>query len=371
MLITTERPIIIIHPDEKLRTKLFLPPKKERTAEGGLRTIGYFKHNYKGVIFEKVNICAESAVHTMRITNNDPQISWFICDTDNNPVKPAPHAIQKEIGEYFLKISSRSYDSLFKCHASPPVSLPLITIITVVLNGGKTLEQTIKSVINQTYPNVEYIIIDGGSTDGTLDILKKYNGQIDYWVSEPDNGLYDAINKGVSLSSGGWIYSLGADDVMFNCLSEISKNIRNSNTIYYGNVFLKKKKEIYAGKFSSYRLLYYNISHQSIFYPRKIFKFYKYNTLYPILADYELNIRCHGDNSFSFEYMPFLIAEYDDIHGLSSNNTDEQFYTDRKEIIKTNFSLVHYILFSIRHRIAIIFNILKIKNIFKKIFYIS
>lgn len=88
----------------------------------------------------------------------------------------------------------------------------LVTIITVVFNGEKYLEETILSVINQTYNNVEYIIIDGGSTDGTLEIIGKYENAIDYWVSEPDQGIYDAMNKGISLSLGKYIGLINSDD---------------------------------------------------------------------------------------------------------------------------------------------------------------
>lgn len=90
--------------------------------------------------------------------------------------------------------------------------LPLITVITVVFNAGETLEKAILSVINQSYCNVEFIVIDGGSTDDSLDIIKKYQHAIDYWVSESDAGIYDAWNKGVRLASGDWIAFLGADD---------------------------------------------------------------------------------------------------------------------------------------------------------------
>ena len=89
---------------------------------------------------------------------------------------------------------------------------PMISIITVVFNGEKYLEQTIQSVINQTYDNVEYILIDGGSTDGTVDIIKKYGVQIDYWISESDSGIYDAWNKGLSLATGDIIGFCNADD---------------------------------------------------------------------------------------------------------------------------------------------------------------
>lgn len=89
---------------------------------------------------------------------------------------------------------------------------PLVTVITVTLNGQKHLEQTIRSVIDQNYDNIEYLILDGGSTDGTLDIIRKFEGRIDYWLSEPDRGIYDAMNKGIGLARGELIALLNADD---------------------------------------------------------------------------------------------------------------------------------------------------------------
>jgi len=92
---------------------------------------------------------------------------------------------------------------------------PLITVVTVVYNGEQFLEETIQSVISQTYDNVEYIIIDGGSTDSTLDIIKKYKHAIDYWLSEKDKGIYDAMNKGICCATGHFIGLLNADDLMY------------------------------------------------------------------------------------------------------------------------------------------------------------
>ena len=89
---------------------------------------------------------------------------------------------------------------------------PLLTVITAVFNGDKNLENTIKSIISQTYDKIEYIIIDGGSTDRSVDIIKKYADQIDYWISERDNGISDAFNKGVKLAKGDYINFQGDGD---------------------------------------------------------------------------------------------------------------------------------------------------------------
>jgi len=94
-------------------------------------------------------------------------------------------------------------------------NLPLISVITVTLNSKKFLQQSINSVLNQSYKNYELIIVDGQSTDGTLDIIKKNNSKIDYWISEKDNGFSDAVNKGIKLSRGSIISILNSDDIFY------------------------------------------------------------------------------------------------------------------------------------------------------------
>ena len=89
---------------------------------------------------------------------------------------------------------------------------PTISIITVSYNSKNVIEETILSVINQTYEKIEYIIIDGGSTDGTIDIIKKYENQITHWISEPDFGIYDAMNKGIGLANGNWVNFMNCGD---------------------------------------------------------------------------------------------------------------------------------------------------------------
>jgi glycosyltransferase involved in cell wall biosynthesis len=204
---------------------------------------------------------------------------------------------------------------------------PLITIVTVVYNGVLTLEKSILSVISQSYKNIEYIIVDGGSTDGTIDIIKKYQYKISFWVSEPDNGIYDAMNKAVAKSSGDWIYFLGADDLMFNCIHEIVPNFE-SGTLMYGDVIFKKNQKRLYGKFNSFKFIIHNLPHQALFYPRGVFDKYKYEDKYIYLADYYLNLLCWYDKSFKLKYIPRLIAEYNDL-GVSSVKYDVNFINDR------------------------------------------
>ena len=114
---------------------------------------------------------------------------------------------------------------------------PLITIITVVYNNQENIEETILSVINQSYDNIEYLIIDGGSSDNTVDIIKKYNNSIDYWISEKDNGIYDAINKGIKLAEGEIISILHSDDIYYD----------NQTLLRVVEIFEEKKIDIVYG----------------------------------------------------------------------------------------------------------------------------
>ncbi len=153
---------------------------------------------------------------------------------------------------------------------------PLITIITIVFNGEKFLEDAIKSVINQTYDNIEYIIIDGNSKDGTLDIIKKYESKIDLWISEPDEGIYDAMNKGIGLANGEVIGLLNADDYYeSDSLEKIQKkHITDSADIYYGNMIVVKQrtKEMIEKRYPNFKKLYFGmyLNHPATFVKKEV-----------------------------------------------------------------------------------------------------
>jgi glycosyltransferase involved in cell wall biosynthesis len=224
-------------------------------------------------------------------------------------------------------------------YSSP--NTPLISIIIVVLNGKKDIQKAIQSVVEQSYHNIEFIVIDGGSTDGTLEILSKYNDQIDFWISEKDSGIYDAMNKALQFSNGEWILFLGADDVLVNCLEEVTKHFTNSNYIYYGDVYWKGFHELYAGEFSAWKITQSNICQQAIFYPRDVFKYYQFNPRYKVCADHYLNLQCYSDNRFNFSYLPIMIAIYSN-EGFSTGNTDKIFAKDVRALVKERFKAKIY-----------------------------
>jgi glycosyltransferase involved in cell wall biosynthesis len=219
---------------------------------------------------------------------------------------------------------------------------PLISVIIVVLNRITTLENSIKSVVNQQYNNVELIIIDGGSSDGSLDIIRSYDHYIDYWTSEPDSGVYHAMNKGAGLACGEWLYFLGSDDILLDCLHKVAHCLIDNKTVYYGDVYLPTSHRLADGKFDYYKLMTKNIPHQATFYPRGVFKNYLYNTTYFSSADYDLNLRCYCDKNISYAYIPILIAIYEDTSGLSTLRLDMRFEEDFLGILKQNFPRLQY-----------------------------
>ncbi|MEN8265064.1 MAG: glycosyltransferase family 2 protein [Nitrospirota bacterium] len=177
---------------------------------------------------------------------------------------------------------------------------PLVSIVTIVFNGEKTLEKTIQSVLGQTYENIEHIIIDGGSTDGTLKIIRQYNDKIAYWLSEPDNGIYDAMNKGVSLATGEWINFMNVGDTFYE--PDTVKKVFSSNygkaDIIYGN-----NEIIYGSELSVIRKALditelwkgMIVNHQSMFVKTSLMQKHPFNLDYKIGADYNFIYSAYMD----------------------------------------------------------------------------
>jgi glycosyltransferase involved in cell wall biosynthesis len=187
-----------------------------------------------------------------------------------------------------------------------------ISIITVCYNSSKTIEETIFSVANQTYKNIEYIIVDGNSKDNTLAVIKKYENKVSKWISEPDKGLYDAMNKGIEMASGDLIGILNSDDT-FNSNTVIEEifNFHKQNNIEasVGNIMQHKENgkivRLYSSKFWSPEKLKIGFMppHPSIFFKKELFdKFGNYDLGFKIGADYELITRFFLKNKIIWKY---------------------------------------------------------------------
>jgi glycosyltransferase involved in cell wall biosynthesis len=174
---------------------------------------------------------------------------------------------------------------------------PLVTIITAVFNGEKHLENTIKSVINQAYKNIEYLIIDGNSSDNTVEIIEKYNQKIDFWISEPDNGIYEAFNKGLLYATGDYIGFINSDDWYEpNSIEKIVLELKPYPAIYCGNMNLCGSKDgakIMIHKSRPDRLFQtMRIAHPATFVSRHIFNTIGgFSTDYKIAGDYDFLLR--------------------------------------------------------------------------------
>jgi glycosyltransferase involved in cell wall biosynthesis len=226
---------------------------------------------------------------------------------------------------------------------------PLVSIITVVFNGEKYLEETIQSVINQSYSNIEYIVIDGGSSDRTINIIKKYEDNISLWKTKKDAGIYDAMNKGLSFANGDWLNFMNAGDsfVSDNSVANFMKYSNLDKSLIFSDVLLIDDKgagkKIVQNGFKKY-FFYRNICHQSVFYNyKKLKKVLFYNLKYMIAADFDLLLRIYIEDipNFSIKNNRADVKYLDG--GLSSLSCIER-VDERRDILKANLSY-----FSIEH----------------------
>lgn len=226
------------------------------------------------------------------------------------------------------------------------MNIPKITIVTVTYNCKDELEKTILSVINQNYQNIEYIIIDGASTDGTLDLIQKYKNNITKVVSEPDKGIYDAMNKAISLATGQWINFLNAGDIYANnnvisnlfYLTDIPSKIKilygqtkliyqNSKCKFHNTAKLDEIKKVIS-KYQPY-------THQAVFYEISNKADCLFNLKYRICADYDVACRYWKKYGIdAYLYNPTIICYYKAYDGVSTNPLNKKILRKEHILIK-------------------------------------
>lgn len=225
------------------------------------------------------------------------------------------------------------------------INSPKISIGVVVYNGAEHIRSVLDSVVRQSYKNIELIVVDGNSQDGTQEILKEYASHISVLVSEPDKGIYDAMNKVCSLATGDWLIFLGCDDVLFDMLGNMSEKMSDPDAVYYGDAVFLSSGDIYGGKFSKYRLAQMNFCHQSIFYPRSVYKNYAYSLDYKWLADYAYNLKLVG-LKIPFVYVSEVVSKYNDKGGSSQGDTE--FENIKISLVKSSLGVIYALVETVR-----------------------
>ena len=274
-------------------------------------------------------IDSQEACHNL---NNIPEMIHCIELLYNTPKKLEDLAIKsKEIFSQYLEQNKATLATIFKLATSTTKSeniphdtlnvhhtkskhQPKISIVTVCYNAGKEIERTIQSILEQTYQNIEYIIIDGASTDNTVNIIKQYEDKINYWISEPDDGIYYAMNKAIDVATGEWVNFMNAGDTFADKAvveNMVVQSISNAD-IYYGSRFRHhNKNNIQLEPCWSLKEMFYVMpfGHQAAFTKKHILKTLKYDTSYRLSADYDFFIRCYNE-SYKFKQLDFPICNF-------------------------------------------------------------
>ena len=222
------------------------------------------------------------------------------------------------------------------------------SIITVNLNDKEGLRKTIESVINQTFQDFEYIVIDGGSTDGSVDVIKEYEGKINYWVSEPDKGIYNAMNKAIDIAQGEYLNFMNSGDCFYNnniiALVD-SYSISDNVAIIYGDAIHSSSREglihVKPTPFFKFKLALpaKGICHQSSFVKRTWAEKYKFNETLKISADFKMFLDIYNSGGEYF-YIPSVISVFDAEFGLSTKNRKLVFKEDA--IVSGNYLTLKY-----------------------------
>jgi len=250
-----------------------------------------------------------------------------------------------------------------------------VSIITITYNSEKTLDDTIKSVLSQTYKDIEYIIVDGASTDGTIGIIKKYENEISKFISEPDEGIYDAMNKGLKLATGYIVGILNSDDVYYdNKVIEkvVDKFKKEAVDSVYGDLYYVKENDLNEvvryWKSSDFKqgsfAKGWHPPHPTFFVKREIYhKYGLFDLDMKVSADFELMLRFLEKYKISIAYIPSVIVRMRT--GGESNKSIKNIITGNKSILKAfdkNDIEVNKFIYPFYRFVPKIFQVLKSKS---------
>ncbi len=224
---------------------------------------------------------------------------------------------------------------------------PLFSIIVPTYNSADKLAHTLDSILAQSAPLFECLVVDGASTDNTSDIARNFGDKIQV-VSQTDNGVYDAMNRGIARSKGRFLYFIGAGDSLRpGVLEQIAEHAQTSGpTLLYGDVFAATSQQRIVGEVTPARLRRkINICHQAIFTSRDVFELVgKFDLKYKTRADNVINIKAFGDDRIGKLWMDIVVADYEG-GGLSDRFEDDEFNHDFPSLIRTYFGAAHYALY--------------------------
>lgn len=253
-----------------------------------------------------------------------------------------------------------------------------LTIITVCLNAADTIDKTLKSIISQSFKNIELIIFDGKSEDNTVDIIKKYKDNIAFFQSAKDDGVYDAMNRALEKASGDYVLFFNAgdtfcsEDVLENAMKVISENADYDFVFGWSKCIDKNAVCARTDKYDNYKNKTFfadnNICHQAIFYKRSLFSNDKYDTQnFKIYADWDFNVRCVKLKKakilpLNFEICNFLIG------GISTNMQNSKIFEAERRLILKKYFKIRYFLYQIDRFMLKTFKsiYLPLRNIFIK-----
>lgn len=253
-----------------------------------------------------------------------------------------------------------------------------ISIITIVFNDLVGFRKTFKSVNNQSYKNFEFIVIDGKSTDGTFEFISEQSKYISNWVSEQDEGIYDAMNKGLELVSGDYVIFLNAGDCFYSyeTLSKSIGYIQIPDTVYFGRASIIGDKQDWLFPPLNYNnnnintWLEYNVpNHQAMFFPKSYYSKNKYNLSLKISSDKDYKLNAQKNNQLPFVFCDFILCEFS-LGGVSSSNDWKNSINISKElwvIDSKYYSFWFAINNQVKHYLKLILNILLGKRMFHEI----